>query len=114
MPGAAASALRPMDARMPLIAMTAVQALCKMAKRIPDQPNNLSRGRSESVDSLGTSVWAGFASPAIWLGTEIERSEVQEVRPICSRIHGGLRCFGAFVAQPLGGWYAPANAELSC
>src|SRR5258708_3400460 len=111
MPAAAASALRPMATRMPLIAMTAVQALCKMAKRIPDQPNNLSRGRSESVDSLGTSVWAGFASPAICLGTEIECSEVQELRQICARIHGGLRFFGGFGGWRLGGWDAPGKAD---
>src|SRR5260370_39185040 len=84
MPAAAASALRPMATRMPLIAMTAVQALCRIAKRIPDQPNNLSRERRESVDSLGTCLWAGFALVAIFSGTEIECSEVSNSRPICS------------------------------
>ena len=66
------------------MAMTAVQALCRIAKTIPDQPNNLSRERRESVDSLGTSVWARFSSPAIFSGTGIECSGVQNLRPICS------------------------------
>src|SRR5260370_37849980 len=84
MPAAAASALRPMATRTPLMAMTAVQALCKIAKTIPDQPNNLSRERRESVDSLGTSLLAGLSPLAIFAGTEIECSEVSNSRPICS------------------------------
>src|SRR5260370_42702038 len=78
---------------------------------MPDNHNNMSGGRSESVDSLGTSVWASFASPAICLGREIECSEVQELRPICSRIHGGLRFFGGFGGWRLGGWDAPGKAD---
>src|SRR5258705_3089859 len=84
MPAAAASALRPMATRTPLMAMTAVQALCRIAKTIPDQPNNLSRERREFVDSLGTLVWARFSLLAICSGTEIECSEVSNLRPICS------------------------------
>jgi hypothetical protein len=44
----------------------------------------LSRERRESVDSLGTSVWARFSSLAIFSGTDIECSEVSNLRPICS------------------------------
>src|SRR5260370_23584865 len=78
---------------------------------MPDNHNNMSGGRSESVDSLGTSVWASFASPAICLGREIECSEVQELRPICSRIHGGLRFFGGFGGWRFGGLDTPGKAD---
>lgn|SRR6267154_2582582 len=84
MPAAAASALRPMATRMPLMAMTAVQALCRMAKRIPDQPNSWRRERSESAESRGTSWCAEFSALAIFSGTEIKCSEVQNSRPMCS------------------------------
>lgn len=83
MPAAAASALRPMATRMPLMAMTAVQALCRMAKRIPDQPNSWRRERSESAESRGTSLRAELSALAIFSGTEIECSEVGNLRPIC-------------------------------
>src|SRR6266849_2373989 len=86
MPAAAASALRPMATRTPLMAMTAVQALCRMAKRIPDQPNSWRRERSESAESRGTSLRAEFSVLAICSGTEIECSEVRNLRPIGSRI----------------------------
>jgi len=41
MPAAAARALKPMATRTPLTAMTAVQALCKMAKMMLDKLMNL-------------------------------------------------------------------------
>ena len=88
MPAAAASALSPMATRMPLMAMTAVQALCKRAKRIPDQPNSWRRERSESAESRGTSIWAEFSALVICSGTATECSEVGNLRPIGSRIHG--------------------------
>src|SRR6267154_3934138 len=84
MPAAAASALRPMATRMPLMAMTAVQALCRIAKTIPDQPNSWRRERSESAESRGTSFCEEFSAVAICSGTELECSEVQNLRPICS------------------------------
>src|SRR5713101_6158162 len=51
MPAAAARALSPMATRTPLMAMTAVQALCRIAKRIPDQLNNFRRDERDSVRS---------------------------------------------------------------
>src|SRR5882757_3129185 len=84
MPAAAASALRPMATRMPLMAMTAEQALCRMAKRIPDQPNSCRRERSESAESRGTSLPAEFSALGIFSDTEIECNELQNLRPICS------------------------------
>src|SRR5882757_5999393 len=85
MPAAAASALRPMATRTPLMAMTAVQALCRMAKRIPDQPNSCRRERSESAES---SLRVELSALAICRGTVIECSGVGNLRPIGSRIHG--------------------------
>src|SRR5882724_6034496 len=73
-----------MATRMPLMAMTAVQALCRIAKTIPDQLNNLSRERSESAESRGTSLGSRFCSLAIFSATEIQCSEVRNLRPICS------------------------------
>ena len=60
MPAAAARALRPMATRTPLIAMTAVQALCKTAKKIPDHPSSFKR-----VENEPASAGLGSASPRV-------------------------------------------------
>jgi hypothetical protein len=69
-PAAAASALSPMATRMPLMAMTAVHALCRMAKRIPDQFNNFKRVESGSVRSASSVALCGAALPGVRVVTE--------------------------------------------
>src|SRR5579863_1557938 len=51
MPAAAANALRPTATRTPLMAITAVHALCRIAKRIPDQPKSFKRDERDSAPS---------------------------------------------------------------
>src|ERR1700756_5034626 len=86
MPAAAARAPRPMATRTPLMAMTAVQALCRIAKTIPDQPKTF---RREERDSVASEVRSGafsaaraFCSVVEFSGTTIEFSEGQKLRPI--------------------------------
>ncbi len=62
MPAAAARALSPMATRTLLMAITAVQALCKTENRIPDQFRNF---RREPGDTAGTSA----TSPCVTRGS---------------------------------------------
>src|ERR1700756_1610318 len=86
MPAAAARAPRPIATRTPLMAMTAVQALCRIAKTIPDQPKTF---RREERDSLAPEVRSGafsaartFCSVVEFSGTTIEFNGGQKLRPI--------------------------------
>src|SRR5882724_12164196 len=119
MPAAAASALRPMATRTPLTAMTAVHALCRIAKRIPDQPNNFRREESDST-RFGSGMFAvsrRFRSAVEFSGTAIEFNEAGNSRPIgCVRESlGALRGFrwlGDFDSpRQLAGIHG-ANADL--
>src|SRR6266481_3240328 len=82
MPAAAARALRPRATRTPLIAMTAVQSLCRMAKTIPDQPKIFRRDDRDTVDAESCGASWGFASAVEFSGTAIEFSGARNSRPI--------------------------------
>ena len=75
MPAAAARALRPRATRTPLIAMTAVQALCRMAKTIPDQPKTFRRDDRVAADAESRGASWGVASVVEFSSTAIEFSE---------------------------------------
>ena len=68
------------------MAITAVQALCRMAKTIPDQPRTFRReGRDSAASELragGFSATRAFCSVVEFSGTTIEFSEGRKLRPI--------------------------------
>ena len=62
MPAAAANALKPIATRIPLMAMTAVQRLCGIAKRIPDQPKSFRRVVRDGACSVASAEVSGAGS----------------------------------------------------
>jgi len=68
------------------MAMTAVQALCRMANTIPDQPKTFRREERESVASEARSGAFAAArtscSVVEFSGTALEFSEERKLRPI--------------------------------
>src|SRR5207237_1325251 len=79
MPAAAARALRPRATRMPLIAMTAVQALCRMAKTIPDQLMNemlIMNIRGSRAGSFGHGISAAFSVRTAIFWLKLNRQEL--------------------------------------
>src|SRR5438270_7869829 len=100
MPPAAASALRPMATRTPLMAITAVQALCRSANRIPDHPKILRRATSVG----GTSAVGAMLDSAVEArGIDSEfyrmnkgasnRASIEHAKNIPA-VRGTLSCYG--------------------
>ena len=89
MPAAAARALRPMATRRPLMAITAVQALCRIAKRIPDQFNSFRRAERDGVCSVASAEVFGVASFGEGAATAKSLAK-DEIRVQSDRVRGSL------------------------
>jgi len=120
MPAAAASAPRPMATRTPLMAMTAVHALCRIAKRITDQPNNFRREECDSI-RFGSGIFVvsrRLGSAVEFSGTAIEFNEAGNSRPIGGCVREslgalpGLRWLGDFDSPGQLAGIHGANANL--